>query len=296
MCGDFAQLPPVKSNHYQVEFCFYSDIFERLDLQLIDLKEPIRQGDDPLFFDILEKIRFGHVDDTVDMSLKERLIANHKDLDFNNSIHIYGKNEDVIRHNNLMIERLVEEKQIFKMSIINTDPVKLKNLTQGDITYMTNSLPCHINTRLCIGARVYLCVNLNFKRGLVNGLFGIVKNFKLDKKDHVLYPIVKFDNIEKPIMIKKYTWRRYYKQMNVEFCQIPLLLGWSFTVHKSQGMTIKDNIILDLDKNNIFEVQQAYVALSRATRLDQVYLKSYDASVFKVDPNVSYFYKQLKIK
>lgn len=296
LCGDFAQLPPVKSDHYQVEFCFYSDLFERLDLEIINLETPIRQEEDLVFFDILEKIRLGHVDDTVNMYLEERLISNHKTLDFNDSVHIYGKNEDVMKHNNHMIDQLTAEKQVFKMSIINTDPIKLKSLTQGDITYMINSLPCYMNTRLCIGARVYLCVNLNFKKGLVNGLFGTIKNFKIDKKDHVLYPVVKFDNIEKPIMIKKYTWRRYYKQINIEFCQIPLLLGWSFTVHKSQGMTIKDNIILNLDTNNIFEVQQAYVALSRAKRLDQVYLSSYDAAVFKVDPNVKYFYNQIKIK
>lgn len=294
LCGDFAQLPPVKSNHYQIEFCFYSDLFERLGLKVINLEMPLRQEGDSDFFNILEKIRLGRVDDTVNECLQERLISKHDDLDIHKSIHIYGKNEDVMNHNNAMIDQLTEEKYLFKMSIINTDPLKLKILTQGDIVYMLNSLPCQMNTKLCIGARVYLCVNLNFKKGLVNGLFGTIEKFKIDKKDNNLYPIVKFDNIEEPVLIKKYTWRRYYKQMNIEFSQIPLLLGWSFTVHKSQGMTIKEDIVLNLDKNNIFETQQAYVALSRATRLDQIYLISYDSAVFKVDPNVKYFYDKLK--
>lgn len=49
--------------------------------------------------------------------------------------------------------------------------------------------------------------------------------------------------------------------------QIPFTLGWGFTMHKSQGMTLP-RVCVSLDR--IFEDGQAYVALSRARRLEDV--------------------------
>lgn len=47
--------------------------------------------------------------------------------------------------------------------------------------------------------------------------------------------------------------------------QIPLVAGWSMTVHKSQGMTL-NRVVVNLTKS--FEEGQMYVALSRARSLD----------------------------
>lgn len=295
LCGDFAQLPPVKfNNQVGTQFCFYSDLFEQLNLKTIYLKKSMRQASDFGFFNLLEKVRYGQIDDLANEMLEKRLVSHHKDFDIYKSVHIYGKNESVIKHNNMMIERLSSDKKIFEMSIATNDQTKVKSLTQGDLLKLVKTLPCQMTTKLCVDARVYLCINLNIKKGLVNGLFGTIKSFKNigDK----LYPVVKFENIEKEVIIKKHAWQRYYKGINLSFSQIPLLLGWSFTVHKSQGMTIEDNVVLNLDHDNIFETQQAYVALSRAISIDRVYLNTYDPTVFKLDPNVSHFYGQLTIQ
>lgn len=78
------------------------------------------------------------------------------------------------------------------------------------------------------------------------------------------------------------TWERYNytfddetktidREQVGEFTQFPLRLAWAVTIHKSQGQTY-DRAIIDLGAR-AFSPGQTYVALSRLTSLDGLYLK-----------------------
>ena len=73
--------------------------------------------------------------------------------------------------------------------------------------------------------------------------------------------------------------------------QLPLKLAWSLTVHKSQGMTIER---AELQLDDAFDFGQVYVALSRITSLDALWVRGgrITQSVVKAHPKVKTFYQQ----
>ena len=75
--------------------------------------------------------------------------------------------------------------------------------------------------------------------------------------------------------------------------QVPIILAWALTIHKSQGATL-DTAEIDVG-SGIFECGQTYVALSRVKSLDGLYLTSFDVSRIRINKKVKIFYEELKL-
>ncbi|CAN5475332.1 hypothetical protein BH10ACT6_BH10ACT6_12640 [soil metagenome] len=99
--------------------------------------------------------------------------------------------------------------------------------------------------------------------------------------------------------VRPATWERYRysytpatktlnKDVVAEFTQFPLRLAWAVTIHKSQGKSY-ERAIVDLGDRS-FAPGQTYVALSRITELDGLYLtRPLRPSDIIVDENVTRF-------
>jgi hypothetical protein len=69
---------------------------------------------------------------------------------------------------------------------------------------------------------------------------------------------------------------------------LPLVLDYATTVHSVQGRTIKSKVIIDM--SNVFDFGMGYVAISRNTNVDDMFLlKPLTANDLRV-PNLKRFY------
>ena len=125
----------------------------------------------------------------------------------------------------------------------------------------------------------------------VNGTIGTVTR--------IAGGIVRDDVEGREFDVEPSVWEKYRYSYNAgskeltrdvvaEFTQFPLRLAWAVTIHKSQGKTY-DRAIIDLG-SGAFAPGQTYVALSRLTSLDGLYLtRPLRPSDIRVDPDVQRF-------
>lgn len=81
------------------------------------------------------------------------------------------------------------------------------------------------------------------------------------------------------------------KKREITRTQLPLLLSWAMSIHKSQGQTIQR---LKVDLKRIFEDGQVYVALSRAVNKENLEIKNFDANKIRASDKVKHFYASLE--
>jgi ATP-dependent DNA helicase PIF1 len=153
---------------------------------------------------------------------------------------------------------------------------------------------CEEYLDLIIGAQVMYLVNHNDLK-LANGSRGVVVDFMMRKDENNLeekIPVVKFLNIDKPIPIDYEIWCHEDKNgKSVSKKQIPLMLSWALTVHKTQGCTL-DYVELNIGKD-IFEAGQTYVALSRVKEPCGLFISSLDVSKIKANQRCIDFYLKI---
>ena len=73
------------------------------------------------------------------------------------------------------------------------------------------------------------------------------------------------------------------------YVQIPLMLAWAVTIHKSQGKTL-DKVKVDLS-SGAFASGQVYVALSRCKTIEGISLqRPIEPRDVSCDPEIKHFY------
>jgi len=278
--GDFCQLPPVAKGtkcDYVFELPLWGETFKKT-VRLVD----VYRQNDVQFITLLENMRLSKLTEQDKQVLKEleRKLPPSKIL----PTKLYCKKRDVEADNMSHLAKLRTEKHVYDYSIGATS----RELKRRETKYLNDNvqqfIPVVPKVHLAINAQVMLVVNLS--NSLVNGSRGIVCGFTENGK----LPIVQF--IHHRVIIRPY--KRAVKAsatLTVEFTFIPLQLAWAITIHKSQGQSINK---LEIYCKDIFQVGQAYTALSRGTSLNSVQLIGFEESHVKTDPRVLEYYNGIQ--
>lgn len=272
LSGDFMQLPPVKDN-----WIFKSKAWTDLNIKPFIFNEPKRYNDLD-YFGLLLRIRFGEQIPEDSESLKSRvksysklrkILNKNKDkINILKPTILYSKRIDVEFYNNKELEKINSSSRTFIAH--DTLTSDRENSRIENYEYLLNDIIPETIT-LKEGAQVMLRFNYDVNAGLVNGSRGVV----LSITDEGV--MVRFVSGCK-VLITPHIWSLKDNSNIVSRKQIPLILAWAITIHKSQGCTL-DYAICDLGPS-IFEYGQAYVSLSRVRNIKGLFISDfYEGSI-----------------
>ena len=156
-------------------------------------------------------------------------------------------------------------------------PKTFRSEEEGEVKQSDKAAPDEL--RIVKGARVMLAANIA-DLGLGNGSMGTVTSIVADGA------FVLFDGRRKEVLIEPKTWDikktvvsseadeqgRMVRRLSAEtvgrYTQLPLRLGFAITIHKAQGKTFGACAV----DTRVFEAGMLYVALSRCTSYENMYL------------------------
>jgi len=268
--GDLYQLPPVANGStwdilrrfYRSPFFYDSKVIEMKGIHTIELKKIYRQSD-PAFINILNVIRNNQLTALERDTLNKRKIFPPEDI------------EDLIitltTHRAIADE--INERELRKLD--GTVYVYHAEIW-GD--FKENSYPIEPIMELKEGSQIMFVKNdMSFPRKYFNGKLGVISRLL---KDSIYVKSKNEANEWEEIQVNKDIWTQYEYNLNVEknrveekeigtFQHYPIKLAWAITIHKSQGLTFEK---VKLDIRDSFVSGQTYVALSRCTSLEGIYL------------------------
>jgi ATP-dependent DNA helicase PIF1 len=265
--GDPYQLAPVPGRGDELEYIndnyrsfwfFDAKVWQETPLNVIELGQIHRQSDDHFKY-MLNAVRHGQVTAEIAGVLNSTGARTPPD---DGTITLASRNDAVNRINHASLAKLPGRALTAKAEV------------SGD--FGKGAYPADEALELKVGAQVMFLRNDAGGGGdgqrWVNGTIG-----QVTKIDANVWVDVEGHEFEvEPVVWEKYRYtysaatKQLRKEIVAEFTQFPLRLAWAVTIHKSQGKTY-DSAIVDLGAR-AFSPGQTYVALSRLTALEGLYL------------------------
>ncbi|PIR63019.1 MAG: hypothetical protein COU65_00325 [Candidatus Pacebacteria bacterium CG10_big_fil_rev_8_21_14_0_10_42_12] len=264
MFGDLFQLSPIVTSRelrryfdemYGGAYCFNADSWKALNPETIELSTIFRQTDNALI-SLLNAVRNGNPEQTHLDKLNERVTT---EIPTKNTITLATTNQSVRNTNDQKLAALTEKEHKYNAYITG----KLE----------ASAFPTEAVLTLKKGAQIMMLKNDREKRW-VNGSLGTIKSLGKNEIKVTIGSDTYSVNPEEWSKIN-YVYDAETKKVEEEvistFSQFPLRLAWAITIHKSQGQTY-ESVIVDLE-GGAFAHGQTYVALSRCTNLEGLFLK-----------------------
>jgi ATP-dependent DNA helicase PIF1 len=286
LVGDLFQLPPVVTastrrlfaHEYSSPKFFSAHALHDSPFRTIELTKAFRQTDQH-FVDLLANIREGiDLAETLDeLNIQCSITSSPPE----GSVWLCPRHVDIDRVNAERLARLPGPERTYAST------------TAG--TFKESQLPVAHTISLKVGAQVVLTNNTP---SWVNGSIGTVTSMSTDRIG------VRLISTGKVVEVPRHTWEQYDYVVSPDanliervivgmFTQIPVVLAWAMTIHRSQGLTL-DRVHLDLGAG-AFASGQTYVALSRCRSLLTLSMsRPLRPEDIQVDPESRAFYAEIR--
>ena len=299
--GDFLQLTPVgtdggggaaAADDDRLQFCFQTDAWRQCVAQTIVLEQVHRQHD-LAFVDMLQRVRRARHTAADVRTLKTRVQAEVA-CDVGEPTRMFPHRASADRVNAARLEQLqgpgVRYQRTTGSNVPDGGVGRLSAWACATRQRLRDRCPAPEVLELRCGAQVMLVVNRDVDERLVNGSRGVVVGFASNGRQQC--PMVRFEQQPHPIMVDAYPWKEHNGSWFVSCKQIPLILAWAITIHKSQGASL-DATEVDLGRG-VFAAGQSYVALSRLRSFDRLRLLAFDERGIRAHPRVLRYYDELE--
>ena len=286
MVGDLFQLPPIVTEAtrelfaslYESPKFFSAKALAQSEFYAVELTKAFRQVDQE-FVDLLAKIREGRNMTAAINKLNSTCKITENPTP--GTITLSPRHADIERVNKERLKQLPGEARVFN----------------GVLTgkFSDKQVPVPNKIELKVGAQVMIAKN---GKNYVNGDVATVTEIYSDRVKVMLAD--RKEVVEVPISV----WQQFEYKFNEEteeiervvsgsYSQLPIVLAWAMTIHKSQGLTLS-SVHLDLGKG-AFETGQTYVALSRCRSLKTLSMaRPIRSGDILVDPQAVAFYREIR--
>lgn len=275
--GDFAQLPPVTQGFHRSQkkpWAFLSSTWRWSQFQPALLRANIRVKD-PTYIKWLSQVR----ENKLSPELFDFLDSQTREIDENfPGTVLFAHRKPAADFNHMKLDELPNEPTAIET--IYWGPTKnLKSLKQSapipEVLYVKPDCLVMMRTN-------------DPKQRFVNGSLGTVDRIG---KEHLS---IVLDN-GRTVRLEKTSFHLLNAEGDIvaTATNYPISLAYATTIHKSQGATL-DRMAVDLRR--LWEPGQAYVALSRIQKSEDLTICGWQKSSFKTDPNVTTFYQWLAQK
>ncbi|WWC72652.1 uncharacterized protein I206_106616 [Kwoniella pini CBS 10737] len=323
--GDFFQLPPVTKGGSMPKFAFEADMWdETIDLS-VNLSKVFRQKD-PRFVDMLNEMRFGKM--TKQSVEAFRCLA--REVPYRDNIEpteLFPRREDVDRSNSTRLNQLNTDGYSYTSADggVISDPVQKEKLlanfmapkflelkVDAQVMLIKNMDETLVNGSM--GRVVGFCHKPFYTTDTTGKWAPDADLEDLDEEERYKRqklrdtfqekvasgtvkpsPVVRFNvpGGTRDLLVEAEPFKVELPNGEVQASrtQLPLILAWAMSIHKSQGQTL-ERVKVDLGK--VFEKGQAYVALSRATSLDGLQVLGFNPDKVMAHRKVAQWSSQLK--
>jgi ATP-dependent exoDNAse (exonuclease V) alpha subunit len=309
--GDPLQFLPVKGSLYFKDYAVSCDdevlegesLLKRLDFTIINLTQNIRAAGDTELVSALNEMRLGK---KINSIFRHRFNASSSlsDSDKADMVHMYYNNNLVKMHNEAMTKKMISEgakSKTYKATVRNFSGANgwhLKNAKVDDTTIFD---PIAMEMTLCVGMPVMIRMNLKSPAGnliAANGTMGKLKSLQENAVTVELKngEVIRVDSCPLHAPTDK-------KGNPIgEFKQLPLHPAFAITMHKSQGITFDQPVMVhayqmsnngDIKPISRYAPNSLYVACSRVTKREWLHFST-DLNHLDIEVDKSSMWSMLK--